>query len=99
MSCGCDHNRDCDRIRGLRCCHNENPFTGKFRICCDRDFDDCRRFREEDRDCFWPDFTHPRWLRCRILFGCRNRDEKHEEHEEHEHEEHEEREHHHHCCH
>lgn len=55
---------------GLICCHCENPITDERRICCNEDGEGCRFFDEECRDCFWPDFTHPRWLPCRILYGC-----------------------------
>jgi hypothetical protein len=57
-------------ISGLICCHPENPFGNKKRICCDCDGECCRHFDEDRRDCFWPDFTHPSWLCCRILYGC-----------------------------
>lgn len=64
MSC------NCNRIAGLDCCEPENPFGSRRRICCDCDGDLCAEYDEENRDCFWPDFCHPTWLCCRILYGC-----------------------------
>ena len=58
------------RHAGLNCCHCESPFTDHRRICCDEDGELCREFDEECRDCFWPFFSHPRWLCCRVLYGC-----------------------------
>ncbi|CDZ24291.1 hypothetical protein CCDG5_1176 [[Clostridium] cellulosi] len=59
------------RLLGLDCCHPVNPLGKRERICCDFDGRVCAHFPEDSRDCFWPDFTHPRWLRCRILYGCK----------------------------
>lgn len=59
------------RIAGLDCCHPVNPFGNRKRICCDFNGTCCAHYPEDSRDCFWPDFTHPRWLKCRILYGCK----------------------------
>lgn len=66
MSCNCRRQSG----RQLICCHPENPFAPRKRICCDCGGRCCSRFDETSRDCFWPDFTHPTWLCCRILYGC-----------------------------
>jgi hypothetical protein len=58
-----------ERNLDLDCCHCESPFNPDKRICCDGD-ENCRRFDEECRDCFWPNFSHPTWLCCDILYGC-----------------------------
>jgi hypothetical protein len=68
----------CEHDLGLNCCHCESPFTFDKRICCNND-DDCHHFEEECRDCFWPEFSHPTWLCCEILYGC-CREEHEEEH-------------------
>lgn len=52
----------------LICCRCVNPFTENPRLCCD--CGGCARFPAADRDCFWPEFSHPRWLCCRVLYGC-----------------------------
>lgn len=59
-----------DPISGLDCCHSINPFTKNPRICCDCDRRCCAEFKPEDRDCFWPEFAHPTWLCCHVLYGC-----------------------------
>jgi len=64
---------DSDPIFGLNCCHIVNPFTANPRICCDCNGRCCARFNADRRDCFWPEFTHPKWLCCRTLYGCRSR--------------------------
>ena len=77
MSCCCHHSnsdRDRDSIRDLRdpgldCCYADNPFIPEKRICCNGDC--CGLYDSKRRDCFWPDFTHPEWLCCRVLYGCR----------------------------
>ena len=65
----------------LDCCCSEPPFTPEKRLCCDHDGEDCHFFRQKCRDCFWPDFSHPTWLCCRVLYGCcrRRREEREED--------------------
>ena len=55
---------------GLDCCGSQPPFTPEKRICFAPGTDRPRFFRQECRDCFWPDFTHPTWLCCDTLYGC-----------------------------
>lgn len=59
-----------DPAAGLDCCHRFNPFSSNKRFCCDCGGRFCACYKEDTRDCFWPDFTHPRWLCCRVLYGC-----------------------------
>ena len=46
-------------------CGCEGP--GRYRLCCDPD-GCCCYYPAGDRDPFWPDFAHPRWLTCRDLY-------------------------------
>lgn len=63
--------RNCPgRFAGLDCCHAEPPFTPEKRLCVNPGDDRPCIFRQECRDCFWPIFTHPRWLCCETLYGC-----------------------------
>lgn len=54
----------------LDCCCSEPPFTPDCRACVDRGRDGVCYFRQRCRDCFWPVFTHPLWLRCKTLYCC-----------------------------
>ena len=57
---------------GLNCCHCTSPFIDDPRLCCDQN-GVCCNYDQSKRDCFWPIFTHPRWLCCRVLYCCRRR--------------------------
>ncbi len=57
----------------LDCCHAAPPFTPTCRACTDLGCRGVRFFSQTRRDCFWPIFSHPQWLCCRILYCCRGR--------------------------
>lgn len=57
----------------LDCCFSTPPFVPECRACTDIGCKGVRYFPQARRDCFWPVFTHPRWLCCKILYCCHRR--------------------------
>lgn len=38
-----------------------------YSICCNED-GCCYKVRNDERNCYWPEFAHPRWLTCQELY-------------------------------
>lgn len=75
MSCcsccnNCSANSDTEDTNDVICCYPDNPFIGKYRVCCDCNGSCCGCFESNTRDCFWPEFSHPTWLCCELLYSC-----------------------------
>lgn len=72
--CGNNNNNGNNNVEaastGAVCCYADNPFLSDRRVCCDCDGTCCGCFDSNRRDCFWPEFTHPSWLCCDILYSC-----------------------------